>query len=158
MNRGSRYFVVFEMTIYILTFIAFFAMIFSSIEIIETYQILKDDFFAGELKVEKFECVNINNSNSAIAICSAKGDVYSKNGRLICEGQTVLLESHPGIDFEKKEFNVYYRKNCLFPIWNKYNESSLSKKKYKEKILFLFIPHFSLILLVMMALKLNNKL
>jgi hypothetical protein len=156
-NKKKNKYVLLEMLLYVITFISFFAVIFASFKAVETLNIITDDFYSGVLKVEKYDCIKRHSSNSAKSDCYVFGNIYSLENKQVCKNKKISLGIHTKVDFKKKSYKVFYRKNCKFPILNKNGLNSLNKTHYWWKLGWLFLPFIICSILLYLVKSINKK-
>lgn len=126
---------------------------------LENFSIIFDKFYIADFYVKKIECVATQASATAPSRCYAYGIIVKDNGKKTGLETNIKLGYDYEINFDKKVYNVFYRKNGEFAIINREMKDKFDKTPYViDLLVFIGIPFFLIFLNIYYSRILKNKI
>lgn len=132
------------------------AFIICILQVRQDLAIIVDNFEAGTLQVTDVECVSTQTSSSAPSYCYANGFIFDKQRKVKITASLGLGYDHE-VDFDRKSYEVFYRRNGKFVIANDREHDQLDKIEYRNRVLLLLlIPSLIVGSMILYYFKLNE--
>ncbi len=118
--------------------------------------VLLDDFNSGLFEVSEISCTATQVSSTAPSFCYAQGHIIEDNVTTDLVTTLKLGYKHE-VDFDKKVYSVFFRKNGRFAIINNDNKTTIDKTEYFIQVAFsFFAPIISLTVAVLLYYNIEN--